>query len=283
MKLSINEIKYKASDIREDIISMLLKAGSGHSAGPLGLADIFACLYFGVMNHDPQNPKMQARDRLVLSCGHVNPVLYASLAEAGYFPKAELETLRKIDSRLQGHPHNLSLPGVETTSGPLAQGASQAVGIAYGLMMDRQKSQKVYLIMSDGEQQEGQVWEAAMFAGKYQLHNLTAIIDRNNIQIDGYTENVMPLENLKEKYEAFNWHVLEVDGHNHQQIIDACLEAKAVYEKPTVIIAHTIPGKGVDFMEYDYKWHGNPPNKEQAALALKELRTLRGQIKSEHE
>ncbi len=283
MKLSINEIKYKASDIREDIISMLLKAGSGHSAGPLGLADIFACLYFGVMNHDPQNPKMQARDRLVLSCGHVNPVLYASLAEAGYFPKAELETLRKIDSRLQGHPHNLSLPGVETTSGPLAQGASQAVGMAYGLMMDRQKSQKVYLIMSDGEQQEGQVWEAAMFAGKYQLHNLTAIIDRNNIQIDGYTENVMPLENLKEKYEAFNWHVLEVDGHNHQQIIDACLEAKAVYEKPTVIIAHTIPGKGVDFMEYDYKWHGNPPNKEQAALALKELRTLRGQIKSEHE
>ncbi len=235
------------------------------------------------MNHDPQNPKMQARDRLVLSCGHVNPVLYASLAEAGYFPKAELETLRKIDSRLQGHPHNLSLPGVETTSGPLAQGASQAVGIAYGLLMDRQKSQKVYLIMSDGEQQEGQVWEAAMFAGKYKLHNLTAIIDRNNIQIDGYTENVMPLENLKEKYEAFNWHVLEVDGHNHQQIIDACMEAKAVYEKPTVIIAHTIPGKGVDFMEYDYKWHGNPPNKEQAALALKELRTLRGQIKSEHE
>ena len=283
MKLPINEIKYKASDIREDIINMLLKAGSGHSAGPLGLADIFACLYFGVMNHDPQNPKMLSRDRLVLSCGHVNPVLYASLAEAGYFPKEELGTLRKIDSRLQGHPHNLSLPGIETTSGPLAQGSSQAVGMAYGLLMDRQKSQRVYLIMSDGEQQEGQVWEAAMFAGKYKLHNLTAIIDRNNIQIDGYTENVMPLENLKEKYEAFNWHVLEVDGHNHQQIIDACMEAKAVYEKPTVIIAHTIPGKGVDFMEYDYKWHGNPPNKEQAALALKELRTLRGQIKSEHE
>ena len=282
-KLPINEIKYKASDIREDIINMLLKAGSGHSAGPLGLADIFACLYFGVMNHDPQNPKMLSRDRLVLSCGHVNPVLYASLAEAGYFPKEELGTLRKIDSRLQGHPHNLSLPGIETTSGPLAQGSSQAVGMAYGLLMDRQKSQRVYLIMSDGEQQEGQVWEAAMFAGKYKLHNLTAIIDRNNIQIDGYTENVMPLENLKEKYEAFNWHVLEVDGHNHQQIIDACMEAKAVYEKPTVIIAHTIPGKGVDFMEYDYKWHGNPPNKEQAALALKELRTLRGQIKSEHE
>jgi transketolase len=184
-KLPINEIKYKASDIREDIINMLLKAGSGHSAGPLGLADIFACLYFGVMNHDPQNPKMLSRDRLVLSCGHVNPVLYSSLAEAGYFPKEELGTLRKIDSRLQGHPHNLSLPGIETTSGPLAQGSSQAVGMAYGLLMDRQKSQRVYLIMSDGEQQEGQVWEAAMFAGKYKLHNLTAIIDRNNIQIDG--------------------------------------------------------------------------------------------------
>ena len=282
-KLPLHEIKYKANDIREDIIDMLLNAGSGHSAGPLGLADVFACLYFDVLNHDPKNPRMLARDRVVLSCGHVCPVLYACLAEAGYFPKEELKTLRKLNSRLQGHPHNLSLPGLETTSGPLAQGASQAVGMAYGLMMDRQKSQRVYLIMSDGEQQEGQVWEAAMFAGKYKLHNLTAIIDRNNIQIDGYTENVMPLEDLKAKYEAFNWHVLEVDGHNHRQIIEACYEAKAIYEKPTLIIAHTIPGKGVDFMEGDFKWHGNPPNKEQAALALKELRTLGGKIKSEHE
>ena len=282
-KLPLHEIKYKANDIREDIIDMLLNAGSGHSAGPLGLADVFACLYFDVLNHDPKNPRMLARDRVVLSCGHVCPVLYACLAEAGYFPKEELKTLRKLNSRLQGHPHNLSLPGLETTSGPLAQGASQAVGMAYGLMMDRQKSQRVYLIMSDGEQQEGQVWEAAMFAGKYKLHNLTAIIDRNNIQSDGYTENVMPLEDLKAKYEAFNWHVLEVDGHNHRQIIEACYEAKAIYEKPTLIIAHTIPGKGVDFMEGDFKWHGNPPNKEQAALALKELRTLGGKIKSEHE
>jgi len=283
MKLSINELKYKANDVRQDIIQMLLGAGSGHSAGPLGMADVFTALYFGVMNHDPENPKWEDRDRLVLSCGHICPVLYATLAEAGYFPKEELKTLRKINSRLQGHPHNLSLPGLETTSGPLAQGTSQAVGMAYGLMMDHKKSQRVYLIMSDGEQDEGQTWEAISFAAKYKLHNLTAIIDRNNIQIDGYTEEIMPLENLKAKYEAFNWHVLEVDGHNHEQIIDACYEAKAIYEKPTVIIAHTIPGKGVDFMEYDYKWHGTPPNKDQALTALKELRTLRGQIQSEHE
>ncbi|MBL8030375.1 MAG: transketolase [Candidatus Doudnabacteria bacterium] len=282
MKLSINEIKYKANDIRQDIVQMLLEAGSGHSAGPLGMADIFACLYFSVLNHDPKRPKLEERDRLVLSCGHICPVLYASLAEAGYFMKDELKTLRKFGTRLHGHPHNLSLPGIETSSGPLAQGASQAVGMAYGLYMDRKKSQRVYLIMSDGEQQEGQVWEAIMFAGKYKLHNLTAIIDRNNIQIDGYTEDVMPLDNLKAKYEAFNWHVLEVDGHNHQAIINACMEAKAIYEKPTVIIAHTIPGKGVDFMEGDFKWHGSPPNKEQAKVALEELRTLRGQIDSEH-
>ncbi len=281
-KLSINEIKYKSNDIRQDIIQMLLEAGSGHSAGPLGMADIFACLYFSVLNHDPKKPKMEERDRLVLSCGHICPVLYATLAEAGYFIKDELKTLRKFGTRLHGHPHNLALPGIETSSGPLAQGASQAVGMAYGLMMDRKKSQRVYLIMSDGEQQEGQIWEAVMFAGKYRLHNLTAIIDRNNIQIDGTTEDVMPIENLKAKYEAFNWHVLEADGHNHQAVINACMEAKAIYEKPTVIIAHTIPGKGVDFMEGDFKWHGSPPDKNQAKLALEELRTLRGKIDSEH-
>ena len=261
---------------------MLLEAGSGHSAGPLDMADVFTVLYFNVMKHQPDNPKWDGRDYLVLSCGHINPVLYATLAEAGYFPKDELKTLRKINSRLQGHPHNLDLPGLETSSGPLAQGVSQAVGIAYGLTMDHKHNQ-VYLVMSDGEQQEGQVWEAVMFAGKYKLHNLTAIMDRNNIQIDGYTENIMSLENLKGKYEAFNWHVLEVDGHNIQKIIDACMEAKAIYEKPTLIIAHTIAGKGVDFMEGDYKWHGTPPNKEQAAKALEELRTLGGKIKSEHQ
>ena len=291
-KLSINELKYKANDIRQDIIQMLLEAKSGHSAGPLGMADVFTALYFYVMEHDPKNPTWDGRDRLVLSCGHINPVLYASLAESGYFPKEELLTLRKFGTRLHGHPHNLALPGIETSSGPLAQGSSQACGMAMALNMDHFKN-RIYLIMSDGEQQEGQTWEAVMFAGKYKLHNITAIMDRNNIQIDGYTEDIMPLEGLRQKYEAFNWHVIEIDGHNLQQIIDACMEAKAIYEKPTIIIAHTIPGKGVDYMENNYLWHGAPPGasdipgappkKEQAEVALRELRTLRGQITSEHE
>ena len=282
MNLSINELKYKANDIRQDIIEMLLAAGSGHSAGPLDMADVFTALYFNVMEHNPSDPKWIGRDRLILSCGHICPVWYATLAEAGYFPKEELKTLRKLGTRLQGHPHNLSLPGIENTGGPLAQGTSIAVGMALGLMMDRLKN-RIYLVMSDGEQQEGQTWEAVMFAGKNKLHNITGIIDRNNIQIDGYTEEIMPLENLRAKYEAFNWHVLEIDGHNMQEIIDACNEAKAIYEKPTVLIAHTIAGKGVDFMEYDYKWHGTSPNKEQAMIALEQLRTLGGKIQSEHE
>jgi transketolase len=291
-KLSINELKYKANDIRQDIIAMLLEAKSGHSAGPLDMADVFTALYFYVMEHNPQEPKWDGRDRLVLSCGHICPVLYATLAEAGYFSKDHLKTLRKLGTILQGHPHNLTTPGIETSSGPLAQGSSLAVGIAYTLRMDH-KRQRVYLVMSDGEQQEGQTWEAVMFAGKYKLHNITAFIDRNNIQIDGYTEEIMPLESLRAKYEAFNWHVLEVDGHNLQQIIDACMEAKAIYEKPTVIIAHTIAGKGVGFMEGNYLWHGAPPGAsdiagappktEQGRVALNELRTLRGQITSEHQ
>jgi transketolase len=281
IKMTIEELKYKANDIRQDIIEMLLSAGSGHSAGPLGMADVFTALYFEVMKHDPKNPKMPGRDRLVLSCGHICPVLYASLADAGYFEKSELKTLRKLGTRLHGHPHNLALPGLETSSGPLAQGASLSVGMAMAARMNHLKH-RTYLVMSDGEQQEGQVWEAVMFAGKYKLHNLTAVIDRNNIQIDGHTEEVMPLDSLKAKYEAFNWHVLEVDGHNIQSIINAFREAETIFEKPTVIIAHTIPGKGVDFMENDYKWHGMPPDKEQAKKALDELRTLRGKIDSEH-
>lgn len=277
------ELKLKADDIRTSIIEMLVEAGSGHSAGPLGLADVFTALYFGgVLQHDPKNPGWEGRDKLVLSCGHVAPVLYAALAHSGYFGLDELKTLRKLNSRLQGHPHNLSLPGVETTSGPLAQGTSQAIGLALAMRMDH-KRQRVYLVMSDGEQQEGQTWEAMMFAGSRKLSNITAIVDRNNIQIDGFTEDVMPLENLKAKYEAFNWHVLEVDGHNIEAVQNALREALSVYEKPTLILAHTIPGKGVDFMEADFKWHGMPPNKEQAKLALDELRTLRGKILSEHE
>lgn len=259
---------------------MLVTAGSGHSAGPLDMADVFASLYFNVMEYDPKNPTWEGRDRLILSCGHICPVMYATMAEAGYFPKEELLTLRKFGTRLHGHPHNLALPGIETSSGPLAQGTSQAMGMAVALKMDRNRN-RIYLIMSDGEQQEGQTWEAVMFAGKNKLNNVTAIMDRNNIQIDGYTEDIMPLEDLPAKYKAFGWHVLEVDGHNPQEIIDACQEAKAIYEKPTIIIAHTIAGKGVDFMEYDYKWHGTPPNKEQAAEALRQLRTLGGKIESE--
>lgn len=291
MKLSIQEQKYKANDIRQDIIQMLLSAKSGHSAGPLGMADVFSALYFGgILHYKPEEPAWDGRDYLVLSCGHINPVLYATLAEAGFFPKDELQTLRKFGTRLHGHPHNLALPGIETSSGPLAQGSSQACGFAMGLRADHKRNQ-VYLIMSDGEQQEGQTWEAVMFAGKYKLHNITAIMDRNNIQIDGNTEDVMPLESLRNKYESFNWHVLEVDGHNLQAIADACMEAKAVYEKPTLVIAHTIPGKGVDYMENNYLWHGAPPGasdvpgapskKEQAEVALRELRTMRGQITSE--
>ena len=281
-KLSINEIKYKANDIRQDIIEMLVAAGSGHSAGPLDMADVFAALYFGIMEYNPQDPNWEGRDRLILSCGHICPVLYATMAEAGYFPKEELLTLRKFGTRLHGHPHNLALPGIETSSGPLAQGSSQAVGMATALKMDH-KHNRIYLIMSDGEQQEGQTWEAVMFAGKNKLNNITAIMDRNNIQIDGYTEDIMPLEDLSDKYKAFGWHVIEADGHNVQEIISACMEAKAIYEKPTIIIAHTIAGKGVEFMEGDYHWHGMPPNKEQAVLALNELRTLRGKIQSEHQ
>ncbi len=275
-------LQLTANNIRQSIIEMLVTAGSGHSAGPLGMADVFTALYFEVMKHKPDNPVWDGRDRLVLSCGHICPVLYATLAEVGYFPKTELKTLRQLGTRLQGHPHNLSLPGIETTSGPLAQGASQAVGMALALRIGNLKN-RIYLVMSDGEQNEGQIWEAVMLAGKERLHNLTAIIDRNNIQIDGYTEDVMPLDDLRAKYEAFNWHVLEVDGHNIQAVINAYREAEAVYEKPTVIIAHTIPGKGVDFMEGKFEWHGKPPKVDEAKIALQELRTLQGKIKSEHE
>ena len=271
-----------ANTLREDVVEMLLEAGSGHSAGPLGMADIFSALYFHVLNHDPKKPDWADRDRLILSNGHICPIRYAAMARAGYFPIEELLTLRKINSRLQGHPHRKSLPGVETTSGPLGSGLSQAIGLALAAKLD-EKKYRIFCAMSDGELEEGNVWEAFMFAGKNRLSNLTAIIDRNNIQIDGSTEDVMSLEPLKEKFESFKWHVIEIDGHNIEQFIDATNEAKAIYEKPTVIIAHTIPGKGVSFMENDYTWHGKPPTTDEAVKALNELRTLGGKIKSEHE
>lgn len=273
-----------ANKIRQAVIGALVKAGSGHSAGPLGMADVFTAFYFHILKHDPKKPGWPDRDRLVLSNGHICPVQYAALAFAGYFPVEELESLRKINSRLQGHPHRGSLPGVETTSGPLGSGLSQAIGMALAGRMDNRKNY-VYCLVSDGENQEGNHWEAVMFAGKqkHKLGHLTLVIDRNNIQIDGFTEEIMPLEPLIEKYESFNWHIIEVDGHNIRQVVDAVNEAKAIFEKPTVIIAHTIPGKDVSFMEHDYTWHGKPPNKEEAKEALKELRTLGKRIESEHE
>lgn len=274
---SPEQISIKANLIREDIIEMLLKAGSGHAAGPLGMADIFATLYFSVLNYDSSRPEWADRDRLVVSNGHICPVMYAALAEAHYFPKEWLWTLRQLGSPLQGHPNHLEVPGVETSSGPLGQGISQAVGMALAGKMD-QKNYQVYCVMSDGEHDEGQVWEAALSASKYKLHNLAVIIDRNNIQIDGFTEDIMPLESIKAKYEAFNWHVLEIDGHNIREVIDACNEAKSIYEKPVAIIAHTIPGKGVEFMEWKPEWHGKAPNKDEAKLALRELRSLGGKI-----
>ncbi|MFZ5392598.1 MAG: transketolase [Patescibacteria group bacterium] len=265
------DIAKRANNIRQDIIKILVKAGSGHTAGSLGMADIFATLYFNILKHNPKKPNWEQRDRLVLSNGHICPVLYATMAHAGYFPISELQTLRQLGTRLQGHPHRKSLPGLETTSGPLGQGLSQACGMALAARLNNQKH-RIYCLTSDGEHNEGQTWEAIMFAGKYKLNNLTQIIDRNNIQIDGHTEDVMPLEPLREKYEAFNWHVIEINGHNIEEIIDACNEAKAIFEKPTLILTHTIPGKGVDFMKNDPKWHGIPPSQEEAKKALEQLK-----------
>ena len=266
---------------------MLVAAGSGHTAGPLGMADIFATLYFYTLKQDPKNPEWAERDRLVLSNGHIVPVRYAAMAHAGYFPVKECLTLRKFGSRLQGHPERTRLPGLETTSGPLGSGLSQAAGMAYAARMDlpagRQVANRVYCAMSDGEQQAGNIWEAAMFAGNNKLHNLTAILDRNNIQINGMTEDVMPLEPIRQKYEAFGWHVIEIDGHNIEAIVNACEEAKSIYERPTLILAHTIPGKGVPEIEFDYRWHGKNPSKEEGERFLKQLRTLNGTIQSEHE
>ena len=270
------ELALQANRIRQSIIEALLAAKSGHSAGPLGMADIFTYLYFYAMRHDPHRPDWSERDRLVLSNGHICPVLYATLAHAGYFPIEELKTLRKLGSRLQGHPHRAWLPYVETSSGPLGSGLSQAAGMALADKIDfgEMGTRRFFALLSDGELQEGNSWEAIMFAAKYKLHNLTAIVDYNNIQIEGYIEDVMPLAPLAEKWRAFNWHVIEVDGHDFEAIDQAVEQAKTIFEKPTVILAHTIPGRGVSFMERNYKWHGNPPNAEQAEKALAELRAI---------
>lgn len=286
----VQTLEKRANAIRQSIIEMLVAAGSGHTAGPLDMADIFTLLYFHVLRHDPKRPDWSERDRLVLSAGHICPVLYATMAHAGYFPIEELLTLRQFGSRLQGHPHRTALPGVETSSGPLGSGLSQAVGMALAMRMDNPyTSQMVYCITGDGELNEGQIWEAAMLAGKEKLHNLVTIVDRNGIQIDGYTKDVMPLEPLRAKWEAFGWHVQEVDGHNMRQVNDAIGKAQSIFEQPSVIIAHTIAAKGVDVFERDFRWHGNPPGKgpedrvsrsEQARVALEKLRTLDGAIEA---
>ncbi len=275
-------LEKKAEEVRETIIKMLVSAGSGHTAGSLDMADIFSAFYFHILRHNPKNPKWEMRDRLILSNGHIVPVRYATMAHAGYFPVAECMTLRKFGSRLQGHPEHNMLPGLETTSGPLGEGLAQSAGMAYALRADKNNSVRVYCIMGDGEQDEGNVWESVMFAGKNALSNLTAIIDRNNIQIDGMTEDIMPLESLRAKYEAFNWHVLEVNGHDIRAFVATVEQAKTIYEKPTLIIAHTIPGKGVSDIEFDYHWHGKTPTAEEAKHFLKEIRTLSGRVPNEY-
>ncbi|MBP9828244.1 transketolase [Patescibacteria group bacterium] len=278
----IRGLELLANKVRADILTMLEHVKSGHSAGPLGMADIFTALYFHVLNHDPRRPHWEDRDRLLLSNGHIVPVRYVTMAHAGYFPKEELKTLRKFGSRLQGHPELRHLPGLENTSGPLGDGSPQSAGAAYVAKMDN-KPWHTYCVMSDGELAAGITWEAALFAGKNKLNNLTWIIDRNNIQIDGYTEDIMPLEPLRQKFEAFNFAVLEIDGHNMREIVEACDHAKTIWEKPTVIIAHTIPGKGVDFMEFEPAWHGKAPKPDELHDALRQLRTLNGKITSEGE
>lgn len=279
-----NLLEKQANLIRQSIIEMLLEAKSGHTAGPLGMADIFTLLYFHIMTHDPENPSWEGRDRVVLSNGHICPVLYATMAHSGYFPIEKLKTLRKFGSILQGHPHREFLPSLETSSGPLASGLSQAVGMALSDRIDHgvESSRRIFCLMSDGEQESGQIWEAGMLAGKERLHNLVGIIDRNNIQIDGYTEDIMPLEPFADKWRSWNWHVIEVDGHNFEELNDAFTQAEAVFEKPTMIIARTIPGKGVKEFERKFEWHGKPPNKEEAEMALKELRSLGGKISGHH-
>jgi len=272
----IEELKRKASLVRQSIVSMLAEAGSGHTAGALGMADIFTLFYFHILRHDPKNPAWPLRDRVVLSNGHIAPVLYAAMAHSGYFPMEELKTLRKFGSRLQGHPHREYLPYVETSSGPLGCGLSQSIGMALADKIDdKDKERRVYCFMSDGEHDEGNTWEGVMLAGKNKLDNLIAIVDRNKIQIDGNTETVMPLEPLADKWRAFNWNIFEVDGHDFKTLNTAVEKAQNSKDKPSVIIAATIPSKGVKAWEGDYRWHGKAPTKTEAEMALQDLKSAK--------
>ena len=273
VKLDINELKEMSRQIRRDVIKMLMISKSGHSGGPLGLAEVFTSLYFNLLNIDPKNPKWERRDYFFLSAGHLCPVWYATLARRGYFPLSELSTLRKINGRLQGHPapaHTHGLPGIELASGALGQGLSVAAGCALGLRLDN-KPNRVYVLLGDGELDEGQIWEAAMTAGHHKVDNLIAIVDRNYCQIDGRTDKVMELEPLVAKWKAFNWHVLECNGNDIEDFISTVNKGKELKGRPTVIIARTFMGNGVSFMQDDYKWHGVPPNEEQGKQALSEL------------
>jgi len=267
---TIKELRIIANTVRTDIITSLLEAKSGHSAGPLGMTEIFTALYFNILNHNPRKPNWEGRDRLILSNGHICPGLYAVMANSGYFHKKELMTLRKLGSRLQGHPHRSALPGLETTSGPLGSGLSQASGIAYSFKMDKKKN-LVFCLSGDGELDEGYHWEPVMFASKNKLNNLITIVDRNFIQIDGNTKDIMPLTSLKKKYEAFNWNTVVIDGNNMKIVLETLKKAKKNKNKPLAIIAKTVPGKGVSYMENDYTWHGKAPNENEAKIALKEL------------
>jgi len=269
----IKDLKLKANNIRKNIVEMLYLAKSGHTAGALGMADIFTLLYFHQLKHKSSEPNWPNRDRLILSNGHICPVLYATMAESGYFPIEDLKTLRKFGSKLQGHPHREFLTSLETSSGPLGEGLSQAVGMAIALKLDNKmvSSNKIYCLLGDGELDEGQNWEALMLAAKEKLSNLIIIIDRNNIQIDGNTERVMPLYDLAERFKSFNCLVQEIDGHDFEAINQAILKAQDNYGRPAIIIAQTIPGKGVKAWENDYHWHGVAPNQAQYEMAMEEL------------
>ncbi|QHU92306.1 transketolase [Candidatus Saccharibacteria bacterium oral taxon 488] len=273
-ELTIGRLEERARELRQLVIRQVAAAGSGHVAGPLGFADVMAVLYFQMLRLRPEEPDWSDRDLFVMSNGHYAPLLYAAMAMRGFLSESELMSLRQLGSRLQGHPERVKLPGLETTSGPLGCGLSQAAGMAYYLQHLQSSDRLVYCSLGDGELNEGNIWEAAMFAAKYKLGRLIAIIDRNTIQIGGSTEQVMPLDDLGEKWRSFGWQVQEIDGHDMARIIAAIEAAQAVREQPSIIIAHTIPGRGVDFMEGDYRWHGKAPNAEQAAAALAQLGLL---------
>jgi len=272
-KHSYTQLIEKTKELRKTIITMVYEAGSGHPGGSLSAIDVMTVLFYNKMNHTPSNPKLINRDRFILSKGHIAPALYAILGDFGYFDKNELHTLRKYGSILQGHPDMMKTPGIEVSSGSLGQGLSIATGVALGGKMDN-NSFRVYCLMGDGETQEGQIWEAAMAAGHYKLDNLCGIVDFNGLQIDGKVEDVMDVNPMKDKWRAFNWNVIEIDGHDIAEIDKAFEQGKEYKGKPTVIIAHTVKGKGVSYMENKPGWHGKAPSDEQYQIAIEELNRL---------